>query len=234
VSVIFEWKLDGVVGNLGDSLTFFIAPQEYVDDPDKMYFVIGSVIDNVVIRETLDLGYKPVFMNCGWRGEKLDPDLVAHCEFVGARGPLTQYELLKHGVVVEVTGDPGYKIPNLVPKAKSHGLSVVVPHIQDPKRHEYAPEELGVDLVVQPDVTSNKELVEKLNLISGSSFVFAGAMHAGILAHAYNVPFGLMDRGYVNVPTKWEDWLMCVGVKCGDFYSNAKDGRRWWVNHVAN
>lgn len=232
--MLYEWKLDGVIGNLGDSLTSLLAPPEYAEDPDKMYFVIGSVIDNTVIRETLDLGYKPVFINCGWRGEKLNSELLTYCEFRGVRGPLTRRELLSHQINTEVTGDPAYKIPGIVPKARYNKLSVAVPHIQDPNRHQYTKEALGVDLILQPDVTSQEELIEKINIISGASFVFAGAMHAAILSHAYKVPFALMDNGYVNVPLKWEDWLRSIGVESRAFYKTATDGRKWWIRRIEN
>ncbi len=230
--MIHEWKLGGITRNLGDALSSLLSPQEFVDDEENMYFVIGSVICNQVIKETLGLGYKPVFVDCGWRGERLDPNLAREATFIGARGPLTRRELLSHGVNVEVTGDPGYRIPSVVAMAQKHHRSLAIPHLEDPKRHRYTAEGLGVDEVVQASVDDDEDLVAKIQLISGASFVLAGAMHAAILAHAYGVPFALMNNGYVNIPTKWDDWLRSIGVKSTAFYTNATQGERWWRRHV--
>jgi hypothetical protein len=230
--MIHEWKLDGVTRNLGDALSSLLSPQDYVDDEENMYFVIGSVICDQVIKETVGLGYRPVFMNCGWRGEPLSPARVRQATFIGCRGPNTKRELAKNQVYVSVTGDPGYKVPSIIAKAQNHHRSLAIPHLQDVKRFNYNAKALGVDEVVQPSVTSDEDLVEKVKLISGASFVFAGAMHAAILAHAYGVPFALMNNGHVDIPAKWDDWLRSIGVKSTAFYTNARDGERWWRRHV--
>lgn len=217
---------------MGDALSSLLSPQNFVDDEENMYFVIGSVICNQVIKETLGLGYKPVFVDCGWRGERLDPNLAREATFIGARGPHTQRELQNHGIHVEVTGDPGYRIPSIVPAAKKHHRSLAIPHLQDPRRDWYTADRLGVDKVVQASVDDDEGLVAKIQLISGASFVLAGAMHAAIIAHAYGVPFALMNNGYVNIPSKWDDWLRSIGVMSTAFYTNKAQGERWWKRHV--
>lgn len=107
--------MDGKIRNFGDALyEVFVDPETYrqwIEDDLNTHFPVGSVICNTVIEETLDLGYKPIFYDCGWRGEPLDKDLVKHCIFFGARGPHTQKELARHDVIVPVTMDSGYKIP---------------------------------------------------------------------------------------------------------------------------
>jgi hypothetical protein len=230
--VIHEWKLEGTTRNLGDALSSLLSPQEFIDDEEKMYFVIGSVICNQVIKETLGLGYKPVFIDCGWRGERLDRDLARRATFIGARGPNTQRELQTHGIHLEVTGDAAYRVPDIIRQAPKHHRSLAIPHIEDPKRYLYTADRLGVDEVVQASIEDDDDLVRKIELISGASFVFAGAMHGAILAHAYGVPFALMNNGYVNIPHKWDDWLRSIGVKSTAFYRNAIDGKKWWKRHV--
>jgi hypothetical protein len=230
--MLFEWKLDGTTRNLGDALSELLSPQDYVDDEEKMYFVIGSVICDTVIKETLGLGYKPVFIDCGWRGEKLSEELARQSVFIGCRGPQTQAELRRCGIQVEVTGDSAYRVPGIVPKAKSNHRRIAIPHLEDPKRLTYTAARLGVDEIVQPDVLDKLDLVKKIELISGADFVLAGAMHAGILAHAYGVPFGLMLNGYVNIPAKWNDWLQGIGVKSTAFYQTAYEAEGWWGRNV--
>ncbi len=65
--------MDGHVRNFGDALyEVFVDPETLKDwkqDEEKMHFPIGSVIHNQVIVETLELGYTPVFYDCGWRGK---------------------------------------------------------------------------------------------------------------------------------------------------------------------
>lgn len=230
--MLHEWKLKGKHRNLGDTLSPLLATQEQIKHPTNLYFVIGSVIHNRVIEETIYQGLKPVFINCGWRGDPLDPQLLSLCEFEGARGPNTQRELARHGIHVEVTGDPAYKLPYLIPKAQPNNLRIAVPHIQDPFRNRYLRKMLEVDSIVQAHIRDDEHLLNTIKLISGASFVFAGAMHAAIIAHAYGVPFGLMDNGYVNIPPKWEDWLNSVGVQDISFYATSSDGKEWWNKNV--
>jgi hypothetical protein len=231
--LLHEWKLDGEVRNLGDALGEFLVPREYKSNSDNMYFPIGSVICNQVMDETLRQGHRPVFIDCGWRGTPLDQRLTSQCEFVGSRGPLTRRALKKVGVHVDVTLDSAYRIPNIIEKGNYHGKRIFVPHILDPKRLRYSPQGIGVDEIIQPVVTNKISIVETVKKISGASFVFAGAMHAGILAHAYGVPFGLASIGYVNCPSKYDDWLQSIGVTSTGFYMQSKDAERWWLRNVS-
>jgi hypothetical protein len=234
--VIYEWKYEGVVRNFGDALHEFLVPDnkrlQWLLSDKYCYFVIGSVICNEIIRETLDLGYKPVFINCGWRGEQLNPLLAQRCEFVGARGPDTQAELARLGIEVEVTGDPAYRIPEFIEKAPSHGKSIMIPHMKDDFRHSYKAQWFGVDEVVQPFVTDSQSIIDLVETISGADFVFAGAMHAGIIAHAYGVPFSPMSTSFVDCLPKWIDWAKSVDIKNVRFFQNKKEGLEWYEQWV--
>jgi len=231
--MIYEWKLDGEVRNFGDALQEVIVPavirSQFAEDSEKMYFTIGSVICNDVIDETLRLGLTPVFLNCGWRGESLDPELVRQSEFYGARGPHTQMELSAHGVQVEVTGDPGYEVPKLFVKGQPNGLAMVIRHIKDPADYNKdAIFELKADAIFSPVVETYDDIVEMIQKISGARFVLAGSMHAAIIAHAYGIPFAPFSSGYVDCLPKWRDWMADAGLGEPVFCSNVVEGREWY------
>jgi hypothetical protein len=232
--VIHEWKLDGITRNFGDALYEIFLPKNVYDDfqqdPDHLYFPIGSVICNQVILESLSLGYKPVFINCGWRGEQLDPELVAECEFVGARGPYTQGELARHGVHVEVTGDPAYQLPKLVAKGAPNALALVVRHMQDPTDYDQnSIFELGADAIFSPVVEEPIDIVEFIQKISGARFVLAGSMHAAIVADAYGVPWAPLKGhdGFIDCFPKWVDWFASREYGQPVFCKNIVEGRVW-------
>jgi hypothetical protein len=231
--MIYEWKLDGEVRNFGDALPEVLYPSAMLDelheDQDNMYFLIGSVICNTVIDETLRSGYTPVFINCGWRGEELDDDLLAQCEFKGARGPHTQAELEKHGIDVDVTHDPAYELPNLFKKGAPNGLAMVVRHIMDESDYnQESIRQLGADALFSPVVDSYEDIIEFINQISGARFVLAGSMHAAMVAHAYGVPFALLLSDVVDCPPKWFDWFAAEGLGNPVFVNNISEGRKWY------
>lgn len=231
--------MDGVIRNYGDALAELITPPSvyaaWAEDEQHMFFPMGSVICNEIMEETVELGLKPVFVSCGWRGEALDPKLVSMSEFVGARGPHTQSELARHGVDVEVTMDPAYVLPDLLSKASPTGLAIVIRHIQDPSEYnEFTKHEYGADEVISAVVNDVEDTIAMSHQISGSRFVLAGAMHAAIVAHAYNIPFALLDGPYIDCPPKWYDWFASVNLGEPVFVSNIAEGRKWYNDNVRN
>lgn len=229
--------MDGHVRNFGDSLYEVIAPWEtrkaWAADTAHMYFPIGSVICNEVIRETLDQNLVPVFYHCGWRGEELDPELVSLCRFKGARGPHTKEALARAGVEVEITEDPAYRLPGLVNAGEPNGLSILMRHIEDPS--DYTPNtifEYRVDAMFSPVVEDVADIIEVVEKISGARFVLTGSLHAAIVAHAYKVPFALLGGEYINCPAKWADWLAAQGFGEPVWVTDLSEGREWYNSVV--
>jgi hypothetical protein len=231
--MIYEWRPNGPTGeirNFGDALSEMILNLTKYEDAmrmknsdTEMFFLIGSVIHNTVISETLELGYEPVFINCGWRGEALDPTLLAKCRFEGCRGPRTQQALAEHGIDVDITLDSAYHLLKRFPFSKNKsaaGEVLVMPHISD------------VGGVEASAVFSSKDTVNKMFKISQADFVLGGAMHACIVAHHYGVPFApyLPPSGYVDCPPKWVDWLESIGVPEDRivFCKTVEDGKIWY------
>jgi len=195
-------------------------------------FVVGSVICNEVIRETLERGYKPVFLNCGWRGEPLNPILAQQCEFTGARGPDTQAELARLGIEVQVTGDPASKVANMIEKGPLHGKSILVPHIKDHFRLAYSAEHFEVDEVLQPITIDTQSIIDLTKKISGAAFIFAGAMHAAIVAFSYGVPFAPFSTGFIDCPAKWTDWAKSSKIENIGFMQKKHEGLEWYKESV--
>jgi hypothetical protein len=237
--MIYEWMMDGESRNFGDALSeILLTPERYEkwgSDDRFMFFPIGSVICDRVITETLESGYEPVFINCGWRGEPLDHDLVEQSLFVGARGPHTRDELARHEVRVEVSGDPAYGLPDVIAAAEPNALAVVVRHIKDPADYDLdSMFRLRADTVLSPVVVDRHDIIEIVRTISGARFVLAGSMHAAIVAHAYGVPFAALDAGYVDCPAKWGDWFASIGLDDPVFVGDVFEGREWYssVRHL--
>lgn len=231
--MIYEWKLDGEIRNFGDALHEVLIPSkqhyEWMMDEKYMHFILGSVIVNEVIQESLDLGYKPIFHGCGWRGEPLDGELLKHCEFIGVRGPYTQSELERHDIETIVSLDPAYQLPHLVPAGQPNGLAIVVRHIKDTT--ETGPNsihDIKADAIFRPTVETKQDIIELIEKISGARFVLAGSMHAAIVAHAYGVPFALLKSEYIDCPPKWEDWLASIEYGSPVFVENIMEGRQWY------
>jgi len=230
--MIYEWKLDGVTRNFGDALPeVLLDPPTYRKwsmDADRVHFPIGSTIENSHLKRAFEGGKIPVFHGCGWRGESLEPELVKIAEFHGVRGPDTQAELRKHGIETEVTLDPAYELPKILPKAGPNGLAFAVRHILDKSDYTLnSIHELGADALFSPVVEDDTDIIAFIEKVSGARFVLSGSMHAAIVAHAYGVPFALLNGDYIDCPPKWHDWLGSVGVTDVRFVDNVRDGRAW-------
>lgn len=231
--MIFEWKLDEDTRNFGDALYEIILEpdirEKWQADEKFMFFPLGSVICNIVMEETLDLGYEPVFIGCGWRGEPLNSNLVSHCLFVGARGPHTKQELVRHDVRVDVTLDPAYEVAQLIKKAEPNALALALRHIKDPGEYDYnSMHEMKADAIFSPVVETRDDIVQLIEIISGARFVLTGSLHGAILAHAYGVPFAPLESEYIDCPPKWADWFASIGLGEPVFVDNIVEGRKWY------
>jgi len=235
--VIYEWSNSDGLRNFGDALVETLIPASIrnalASDDAYMYCFIGSVICDEIIDYALSLNRTPIFISCGWNGRSLSADRIAKSRFVGCRGAITQEKLKTFGVNVDITGDPGYAVPFIVPASPESGLSILIPHIfEDIESLDI--EVIQVDKVVLPTFESSDGLSELISTISGASFVLAGAMHAAIVAHAYGVPFALFQNtsdGYIDAPKKWSDWLSSFDGITPQFFGNLTEGRNWFFSH---
>jgi hypothetical protein len=230
--MIHEWKPSDGVRNLGDALTEILAgimpfatKEQMEQDTQKKYFLIGSVIDNEIIIDTLLDGYKPVFVGCGWRGQPLSKVLIDQCEFIGCRGPITQKALADVGVFVDITLDSAYNIKNHIDiTTKTNNKVLVFPHL------------LSSEAGGSSTIVSNKSsIIKRIQQIASAKFVLGGAMHSCILAHMYGVPFApyVANDFYVDAPTKWKDWLESIGIPQENlrFARTHEEGLAWYESN---
>ena len=242
--MIWEWKTPARERNYGDALWELVGAsndkllESYARDATRAHCLIGSYIDNTVIDEILRSGYTPVFHNCGWRGNELDPELVARSIIMGCRGPATQRALRRAGKNIFVTADPGRYVPLVIkkPKPQRNAQTILVPHILDPRRDTHRAENAGVDTVISPAVQTRQDVIALTQKIATAEFVLAGALHAAIIAHAYNVPFALYNGGtsrHLDCPAKWDDWLEWLGIDTAqqNHWAHSWDGINWWEKH---
>jgi hypothetical protein len=70
--------------------------------------------------------------------------------------------------------------------------------------------------------------------ISGARFVLTGSMHVAMTAHAYGVPFALLDGPYIDCLPKWYDWFSSVDLGEPVFVNSIVEGRQWYNDNVRN
>jgi hypothetical protein len=243
--MIYEWNPGSGYRNFGDAFTEIIKSQlpddlglRYESSTTHKYFLIGSVITNETISESLNQGMTPIFLGCGWRGSYLKPELVQKAMFFGARGLHTQKELARCGAKVDSLGDSAYTmLQNLdIEKLEDSEGKLLVPHISDNFIFGVSEiSELGVDKVILPRVRDAVDTYDIINKIANAEFVLAGAMHACIVAHYYGVPFALFAGGHQDCPPKWLDWLSYLGIPDDKmkFCDNYEDGLAWYESIVS-
>lgn len=242
--LIYEWTPEGsfhsgpptTVRNFGDALIDVLYEDLFLDtlykNPKNVYFLLGSVICNETIEQTLRLDCEPIFSECGARGERLDPDLLKVSKILKVRGPLSKNIIEISGVEVESSIDPGYRVKDKVAPGKPHGASILIPHMLDPDKYEYLASGFGVNWVRQTDVYIKQQTIGLIKDITGARFVLTGSLHAAIIAHAYGIPFAPFATNYVDCSFKWSDWALSVGINYIQFFDNVNDGREWWRNNV--
>lgn len=232
MKVIYEWKHQNKIGNFGDALTNFLLPieelKELESDSKQEYFLIGTVICDELILKALKQKLTPVFVSCGWDGKPLDDELLKKSIFYGCRGPLTQKRLQSAGIDVPVTLDSAYSIDyNRFPRFDSGIGNLLVPHILDGRdyRNRFRPSK--IDACLSPGVFGNSGVQHILSAIKSSDFILGGAMHSCIVAHAMGIHFAPFAGKYIDIPFKWQDWLLSIGVSGKFFTRSVQKGKKW-------
>jgi hypothetical protein len=194
--------------------------------------LIGSCISDWHILKDLEYarpagGQRIAFWGCGVREKRpLSPELTAHCAFLGVRGPLSR-DILGLPPTTPL-GDPGLLLPyvyapGIDPKCRDQTLCV--PHFHERRTDEQLLELTGCDRVLRPNIRPGKSsILAFIDSLASAKFVLAGALHAGILAHAYSIPYAYFDSDYIDIPFKWADFAASVSMRC-EFARNLEAGR---------
>jgi glycosyltransferase involved in cell wall biosynthesis len=236
------WRQRDPIQNMGDYLSELFVLR-VAAAPLVRYSrirLIGSVLSNFIIEQDLAAGAAQPgalvgYWGCGLRDE--DPvrtDLRARCRFHGVRGPLTR-DLL--GLPADTPlGDPALLLPLLHtprPAPTLAGRTICVPHINDDTSDRPLLAGTGADVVVRAAVPRSIEaLLETIDAIAAAEFVLAGALHAAIIACAYQRPFAYYDSGNIDLPFKWRDFSASVDIPTV-FVCSVTEGLRIWDTQIA-
>lgn len=214
------WKESDKEKNFGDFLSEYISTKLFVGPvvAADIFRIIGSCIDEKNIGDDLDEVADPrariVFWCCGMRNEAPLPDEVRrHCTFFGVRGPLSRRGLsLPEDTAL---GDPGLLLPLLYrPKRRleMEGKTLCIPHFSQIGSLEERRAQAGCDIALAPVAGTVQEVETLIDAICSAEFVVAGSLHAAIVACAYGRPFGFLDSGFIDIPFKWRDFALSLGV----------------------
>lgn len=205
--------------NFGDYLSEYLHDEALlapIVDADR-YRLIGSTIDASLLEADLaECGVgesaRIALWGCGKRdASPLSDSLLARCQFLGVRGPLTR-DLLGLPSNTPV-GDPAFVLPLVLPEPRTpRSGRICVPHYNEPTPHAILMERSGADELVLPGVADVDHLKRLIRRIASAEFVLAGSLHAAIVACAYGVPFAFWDTGYIDIPFKWHDFAASIGV----------------------
>jgi hypothetical protein len=223
--------------NFGDFLSEYLLKNLALHfESDRITHLIGSVIADEFVDKAMHQGGGPVvFWGCGARSaDSLRPELQKMCEFRGVRGPLTRDALGLPGDTV--LGDPALLLPlfHPAPAPTPNGKrTICVPHILDPKTNDEIADLTGVDHVLRPEIRNDLSAVEEMvNEIASADFVLSGALHAAIVASAYDVPYCFFDGGFIDLPFKYRDFSASVGTGTY-FVQNLEEGRLAYKRLIA-
>ncbi|MGV7031566.1 hypothetical protein [Methylobacterium symbioticum] len=222
LSKVHWWLKDEEKQNFGDYLGYILSEAIFLRPVREhcSYRVVGSAIADWDIGQDLArTGARPeetvAFWCCGARTEAgVSAESRARITPYGVRGPLTHDVL---GLPADTPlGDPGLIVPIVYTPAvreDCRGRTICVPHFLDSRSDADLLQRTGADLIIRPGVArSERAVLDFIDAITSASFVLAGSLHAAIVACAYDVPFGYLDTGFVDIPFKWRDFSALVGI----------------------
>ncbi|WP_428487097.1 glycosyltransferase [Rhodopila sp.] len=221
------WLQGEGVQNFGDFLSEYLLRNLFFSQPNqgRDLRIIGSCIDDWFVEPAplspsggaLD-GAGPIFWGCGLRQEDgLSPERRGSAEILAVRGPLTR-SALRLGNTVPV-GDPALLLPALHRAVglwrRSNSPTLIVPHFHEKRDDAELLALTGCSAVLRPNIPNDLTAIsEFIDQVAAADFVLCGAMHAAIVAAAYDRPFAFWDSGDVDLPFKWQDFAASVGIPC--------------------
>ncbi|MEA1834391.1 hypothetical protein U8607_20060 [Methylobacterium durans] len=216
------WLKDDDTQNFGDFLGYVISKAIFTQPVRDhcSYRMLGSAIADWDINQDLaradgEPDRTIGFWCCGVRTEAgVSDESRERLAAYGVRGPLTRDVL---GLPADTPlGDPGLIAPIVYTPTVRDDLrskTICVPHFLDTCRDADLLQRTGADLIVRPNIARTERAVfDLIDAIASASFVLAGSLHAAIVACAYDVPFGYLDTGFVDIPFKWRDFSALVGI----------------------
>ena len=234
--MIYEWETSDGQRNFGDAIYDLIYSKEFIEycarSSDYLFFLVGSVICDETFDFAKSMQKVPVYIGCGWNGEKATLEKMSQALFFGCRGEITKKLLKKDSSNFEVTGDPIYSLKVESFKKQSTGKKYFTPHITELNLLEHYSVYDCTDRC-SPVVDSSNSIPSIIEKIRLADFVLTGSMHVAMLAHIFHVPFAIFmdDKSkFVDHPTKWADWLSKFGIDQSEvqFVNTVTSGLAWY------
>jgi hypothetical protein len=235
--MIYNPKVEGNLRNFGNALFEVIVSDEiqtkWGTDEQTIFFPNGTVISNNNMEKSIDRGYQPFFISCGWDGDDiLDLELVEQSLFLGSRGEMTKNELGANGIEAEVVGEPAELLPSIVPSGSPNGYALAFKNVHDPGEYsEDTKFQLKADKLITPLVDTKEDVINLIQLISGARFVLTGSLAVAAVAKAYGTPFSPLETEFDDSRFRWNDWFTSIGIPPKATINWPKDvrqGREWY------
>lgn len=227
------WLQDQEEQNFGDFLTQYLADRLFLRTARQASQVrlLGSALHDwfVPVETNAITGEKEKLVI--WGGGIREPGGLSQAnrdrvQILSVRGPLSASDLAL-GAEVPM-GDPGLLLPALhTPRLrpKFAGKTVCIPHFHDLRSDKELLDISKADLVLRPSIRASSEAIESfVDALVSASFVLSSSLHGAITAAAYGRPFAFWDPGFVDLPTKWEDFAQSIHIPC-EFVSDISSAR---------
>lgn len=238
------WREDESLQNFGDYLTAYLLERLFVRVPRLPgdVRIIGSYLDDyhagMAANLTVACGLPQRAKLIAWAGGVRTPGGLSEArrdqvQILSVRGPLSARDLELGDDFP--TGDPGLLMPALYSPGRDtefQGRTLCVPHFDDTRSDADIRLACGADLVLRPAIGKSFEDIETfIDRLVSADFVLCGSLHAAIVLAAYGRPFAFWDSGNVDIPFKWEDFALSVGIPCV-FCSDITAGRRFFDEQI--
>ncbi len=233
------WLKNQEVVNFGDYISEYLRGKLAIDVDKNSndftnLFLLGSVLDEY----SLFLNSAPdnsESVNITWGcGVRSDEKTLADSEtalFFGVRGPRSAKALNLSSE--NIIGDPGLLLPLFyIPNQTQEKHTLIVPHFLDTRSDEEIVSAHGNGEILRPKISPKDDyFLEMVDKIANAKFVFAGALHAAVVACAYGIPFGFLDAPVIDTPIKWNDFAESIGIKA--LFHKSLEGAINWYHEIA-
>lgn len=218
------------VGNIGDDLNEWLWP-DLLDlnnvKKDIKLIGIGSIITPALEKEKNFLESTKITLGSGVRGIDSLPNLNTNWDFSFLRGPISSLYLT--GNLDNYITDGAYclrlhsKFKLLANTKKSHPIAFM-PYLRTSHLipWEKICKELGIHYI-SPHPLEGIE--SKLKEIASCEYIITEAMHGGILADIFRIPWtkfqfasNLIEGSHTN-ELKWQDWTRGLHIKYSTYNS---------------
>ncbi len=237
---IVYWLQERSRQNFGDALSRYLAEHLFLQTARRTPEVrlLGSVLHDWFVPPLEGGSAAGKNSLVAWGGGIREPGGLSEAsrdrvQILSVRGPVSASELALGSDVP--MGDPGLLLPALYParpRPKFAGKTICIPHFHDLRSDQELLDICGADLVLRASIENTNEAIEDfIDALVSASFVLSSSLHGAIVAAAYGRPFAFWDPGFMDLPTKWQDFARSVDMP-GNFVTDVATGRTEYENRI--